>query len=223
MGDRMSEINSPPDPENGKSLARVQAVPWLLFILLLALCAWLAQKAFWDQPDGNPLGTTLIAFEKQNSLTVFSAQLAPVVAANDSRYLGTITSRQVAVIPARVDYKLDLSSMNANRLAWDGKTETLTVRLPQVAVGKPNLDEARAQYFREGIWITRDAQESLSRKNTRLAEKQALEQANSPVLMGLARGAAKDAIRQNLAIPLAVAGFDNVTVTVRFDEEKETP
>ena len=51
----------------------------------------------------------------------------------------------------------------------------------------------------------------------------ALEQANSPVLMGLARGAAKDAIRQNLAIPLAVAGFDNVTVTVRFDEEKETP
>jgi hypothetical protein len=37
--------------------------------------------------------------------------------------------------------------------------------------------------------------------------------------MGLARSAAKDAIRQNLAIPLEVAGFGEVTVNVRFDGE----
>ena len=39
------------------------------------------------------------------------------------------------------------------------------------------------------------------------------------LLMGLARAAAKDAIRQNLAIPLEVAGFGEVTVNVRFDGE----
>ena len=39
------------------------------------------------------------------------------------------------------------------------------------------------------------------------------------MLMGLARAAAKDAIRQNLAIPLEVAGFGEVTVNVRFDGE----
>jgi hypothetical protein len=37
--------------------------------------------------------------------------------------------------------------------------------------------------------------------------------------MGLARTAAKDAIRQNLAIPLQVAGFGKVNVNVRFDGE----
>src|SRR5690606_15863148 len=120
----------------------------------------------------------------------------------------------------RVDYTLDLSQMDRNRLRWNEETNTLDVQLPPLTVGKPNLDEGRAQYLREGIWISRDAQDSLTRDNTRLAEQQAVEQAANPVLMSLARTAAKDAIRQNLAIPLEVAGFGEVTVNVRFDGEE---
>ena len=207
-----------------KSLARLQGVPWLLFILMIGLSAWLAWEAFGpDEDAGDPLGTTLVAFEKQNKLTVFSAQLSPVVTAEDSRLLGLVKSRQVAVIPARVDYTLDLSEMDESRLAWDGPNETLTVTLPPLKVSRPNLDEARAQYLREGIWISREAQDSLSRKNTRLAEQQALEQATNPVLMGIAKSAATEAIRQNLAIPLSVAGFDDVTVEARFEGAEETP
>lgn len=206
-------------PQAPRNLARVQAVPWLLFIVVLALAAWLGWRAFGPQDHGDPLATSLVAFEKQNRLTVFSAQLSPVVASEDSRLFGALRSRQVAVIPARVDYTLDLSQMDRTRLAWDEATKTLDVQLPPLAVSRPNLDEARAQYLREGLWITRDAQDELTRDNTQLAEQQALEQATNPVLMGLARGAAKDAIRQNLAIPLEVAGFGDVTVNVRFDGE----
>lgn len=202
-----------------RPLARVQTVPWLLFIALLALSAWLAWRAFGPEDYGDPLATSLVAFEKQNRLSVFSAQLSPVVSSEDSRFFGTIRSRQVAVIPARVDYTLDLSQMDRNRLRWDEATSTLDVQLPPLRVGKPNLDEGRAQYLREGIWISRDAQDELTRANTRLAEQQAVEQAANPVLLGLARSAAKDAIRQNLAIPLEVAGFGDVTVNVRFDGE----
>ena len=193
--------------------------PWLLFIAMFALAAWLAWRAFGPADYGDPLATSLVAFEKQNRLTVFSAQLSPVVASTDSRLFGAIQSRQVAVIPARVDYTLDLSEMDRNRLAWDPETHTLDVQLPALTVGKPNLDEARAQYLREGIWISRQAQDQLTRNNTRLAERQAVQQAANPVLMGLARSAAKDAIRQNLAIPLEVAGYGDVTVNVRFDGE----
>lgn len=200
-------------------LARVQALPWLLFILMLALSVWLAWRAFGPEDHGDPLATSLVAFERQNKLTVFSAQLSPVVASEDSRFFGAVRSRQVAVIPARVDYTLDLSQMDRNRMRWDEASNTLDVQLPPLNVGKPNLDEARAQYLREGIWITRDAQDNLTRQNTRLAEQQAVEQAANPVLLGLARSAAKDAIRQNLAIPLQVAGFGKVTVNVRFDGE----
>lgn len=213
-GDRLQH-----PPHHETPLARVQAVPWLLFILTLALAAWLGWRAFGPGNMGDPLATSLVAFERQNRLTVFSAQLSPVVSSEDSRFFGTVRSRQVAVIPARIDYTLDLSRMDRNRLRWDEQTNTLDVQLPPLQVGRPNLDEARAQYLREGIWISREAQDSLTRANTRLAEQQAVEQAANPVLMGLARNAARDAIRQNLAIPLEVAGYGKVTVNVRFDGE----
>jgi hypothetical protein len=212
-GDRLQHLH------REQPLARVQALPWLLLIVTLALAAWLAWRAFGPADNGDPLATSLVAFEKQNRLTVFSAQLSPVVASEDSRLLGMVRSKQVAVIPARVDYTLDLSRMDRSRLRWDEGSKTLDVQLPALTVGRPNLDEARAQYLREGIWISREAQDKLTRANTRLAEQQAQEQAANPVLMGLARSAAKDAIRQNLAIPLEVAGYGDVTVDVRFDGE----
>ena len=202
-----------------RPLARVQTVPWLLVIGLLAITAWLAWRAFGPEDYGDPLTTSLVAFEKQNRLTVFSAQLSPVVSSEDSRLFGALKTRQVAVIPARVDYTLDLSAMDRSRLKWDEASSTLDVQLPGLTVGRPNLDEGRAQYLREGLLFTRGAQDELTRNNTRLAEQQAQQQAANPVLMGLARSAAKDAIRQNLAIPLEVAGFGEVTVYVRFDGE----
>ncbi|MEO6151854.1 MAG: DUF4230 domain-containing protein [Croceibacterium sp.] len=202
-----------------RQLARLQATPWLLFIVVLALAAWLAWRAFGPEDNGDPIATSLVAFEKQNRLTVFSAQLSPVVASEDSRLFGVLKTRQVAVIPARVDYALDLSRMDRTRMAWDEAKETLSVQLPALGIGRPNLDEGRAQYLREGLLFTRDAQDKLTRQNTRLAEQQAQEQAANPILLGLARSAAKDAIRQNLAIPLQVAGFGDVKVEVRFDGE----
>jgi len=176
-------------------------------------------RGFAPAPHGDPLATTLTAFEKQNRLTVFSAQLSPVVANDEESLMGLIKSRQVAVIPARVDYTIDLSAMGRDRLTWNAEAKRLEVRLPPLTLSRPNLDEGRAQYLREGVWITRTTQDNLTRANTQLAEKQAAEQAANPVLMGLARAAAKDAIRQNLAIPLQVAGYGDVSVAVRFDGE----
>ena len=82
------------------NVARASALPWLLFLAALAVLAW---HVFKPEKLGDPLATSLVAFEKQNRLTVFSAQLAPVVASDDVRYFGLVKSKQVAVIPARVD------------------------------------------------------------------------------------------------------------------------
>ena len=202
------------------ALARVSALPWLLFLAVAVVAGWLAWRQFRPADIGDPLATSLIAFEKQDRLTVFSAQLAPVVSSDDARLFGLVKSKQVAVIPARVDYTIALDQVGRDRMKWDAASRTLTVRLPPLAVSRPNLDEARAQYLREGVWITRDAQDKLTRDNTRLAEQIAVEQAGNPVLMNLARGAAKEAIRQNLSIPLQVAGYGEVKVMVLFDGEQ---
>ncbi|MEQ1541790.1 MAG: DUF4230 domain-containing protein [Novosphingobium sp.] len=188
----------------------------------LALAAWLGWKAYGPRDLGDPVATSLVALEKQDRLTVFSAQLSPVVAADDERMFGMLKSRQIAVIPARVDYSVDLATMDASRMRWDSAAKRLDVTLPPLQPGKPNLDEGRAQYLREGVWITPDAQAKLTRDNTLLAERQATEQAANPVLLDLARNAARDAVRQNLAIPLQVAGYGEVTVAVRFDGEPDS-
>ena len=73
--------------------------------------------------------------------------------------------------------------------------------------------------MREGVWISRNTQDKLTRENTQIAARQASVEAANPVLLGLAREAARDAIRQNLEIPLSVAGQGDVTVVVRFDGE----
>ena len=195
--------------------ARTQVLPWLLVAGALALAAW----AWWPAAKRDVLATTLTAFERQNRLTVFSAELSPVVVADDAELFGMLKSKQVAVIPARVDYTMDLSAMTRERMSWDKAGKRLDVRLPPLTISQPNLDEGRAQYLREGVWISRTTQDRLTRENTQSAAQQATTQAANPVLMGLARAAAKDAVRQNLAIPLRVAGFGEVTVAVRFDGE----
>ena len=207
----------------GLTSTPVARAPWLAFAAALALAGWLGWEAYGPEDLGDPLATSLVALEKQNRLTVFSAQLSPVVASDDERLLGMLKSRQIAVIPARVDYAVDFSKLGRERLAWDGQAQRLTVTLPPVRPGRPNLDEGRAQYLREGVWITNAAQAQLTRANTRLAERQAADQANSPVLLDLARDAARKAVQQNLTIPLQMAGYDRVSVTVRFDGEPTPP
>jgi Protein of unknown function (DUF4230) len=213
--DTQDNLSAPREP----SVARASALPWILFAVALAIAVWGIWHALTPRLPGDPLAISLTAFEKQNKLTVFSAQLSPVVASDDNQLFGMIKSRQVAVIPARVDYTLDLSQMNRDRMAWKPEEKRLEVLLPPLTVSRPNLDEGRAQYLREGVWITAKATERMSRANTRLAEQQAMTQAANPALMQLARVSAKEAIRQNLAIPLKVAGFGDVTVAPRFDGE----
>ena len=193
-------------------------LPAVAALGLLALGGWYALKSL--APDhGDPVAASLLAFEKQDRLTVFSAQLALVSASEDARVFGMLKSKQVAVIPARVDYSLDLTQMTPARMNWDQAKQTLDVTLPPLQLSRPNLDEAHAQYLREGVWITGEAQARLTRDNTLVAERQAADQARNPALLTLARSAAKDAIRQNLAIPLQVAGYGAVSVTVHFDGE----
>ena len=205
-----------------RPLARIQAVPWMIVIALLAAVAWLGWRAFFYQEEGDPVGSAMLAFEKQNSLNVFSSRFEVVAESENAQgVLGIdlLKSRQASIIPATVTYRLDLSQMNRDAFGWDPASETLTVVLPTLRITRPNLDEAAAREFTQGRWVTASAQRSLSRNNSLQAERKAAEFAKNPQVLSMARQAAKDAVRQNLAIPLQVAGYDNAKVVVRFNGE----
>jgi hypothetical protein len=174
----------------------------------------------WSRSGADPIATTLATFERANRLTVFTAQLATVVVSEDPGVMGYFKTKQVAVIPARVDYNLDLSELKRESMTWDGETQKLKVMLPPLALSKPNLDEGHAQYLHEGMWIGRETQVKFTHDNTLRAETMAAQQAGNAVLMGLARDAAREAVRQNLTVPLQAAGFDKVSVEVKFAGER---
>ncbi|MDP7325167.1 MAG: DUF4230 domain-containing protein [Qipengyuania citrea] len=221
---KRSERTVAPEVRQDRSLARVQAVPWLIVIVLLAAVAWLGWRAFFYQEEGDPVGSAMLAFEKQNSLTVFSSRFEVVAESVDRRgvlNIDLLESRQAAIIPATVEYRLDLSSMDRDRFAWDAGSETLSVVLPALRISRPNLDEAAQKTFTEGTYVTRDASTDLARNNSQQAERKAAAFAKNPEVLALARQAAKDAVRQNLAIPLQMAGYGDVTVNVRFDGEPQ--
>jgi hypothetical protein len=209
-----------------KPPARIQATPWLLVIVLLAAVGWLVWRAFFYHAEGDPVGSAMLAFEKQNSLTVFSSRFEVVAESTDARgVLGIdlLKSRQASIIPATVEYRLDLSSMDRDRFAWDDAHDTLSVVLPPLRISRPNLDEGRQKVYTQGNWVTSAATQVLSRNNSLQAERKAAEFAKNPEVLALARQAAKEAVRQNLAIPLQVAGYGDVKVNVRFDGEKPAP
>lgn len=197
-------------------------MPWLIVIVLLAATAWLAWRAFIYKEEGDPVGSAMLAFEKQNSLTVFSSRFEVVAESVDKRgvfNIDLLESRQAAIIPATVEYRLDLSQMDRDRFEWDDASETLDVILPVLKISRPNLDEAESKTFTEGTYVSRDASSDLARNNSLQAERKAAEFAKNPEVLRMARSAAKEAVRQNLAIPLQVAGYGDVTVNVRFDGE----
>ena len=213
-----------PQVRREQSLARTQAVPWLIVIVLLAAVAWLGWRAFFYQEEGDPVGSAMLAFEKQNSLTVFSSRFEVVAESVDRRgvlNIDLLESRQAAIIPATVEYRLDLSTMDRDRFAWDAGSETLSVVLPALRISRPNLDEAAQKTFTEGTYVSRDASTDLARNNSQQAERKAAAFAKNPEVLALARQAAKDAVRQNLTIPLQMAGYGDVTVNVRFDGEPQ--
>lgn len=209
-------------PGRATPLARIQAVPWLIVIALLAVSAWLGWRAFFYKEEGDPVGSAMLAFEKQNSLTVFASRFEVVAESTNAQgVLGIdlLKSRQAAIIPAMVEYRLDLSRMDRDRFQWDETTRQLAVTVPVLRISRPNLDEAQARVFTEGNFVTGGAAQALARNNSLQAERKAAEFAKNPEVLALARQAARDAVRQNLAIPLQVAGYERAQVTVRFDGE----
>lgn len=205
------------------SLASIQAVPWMIVIVLIAAVAWLTWRAFFFEEEGDPVGSAMLAFQKQNSLTVFSSRFEVVAeSTNTQGVLGIdiLKTRQAAIIPATVEYRLDLANMDRDRFRWSDATDTLDVTLPPLRISRPNLDEAQAKTYTQGNFVTGGAAQALARNNSRQAEGKANAFAKNPEVLALARQAAKEAVRQNLAIPLQVAGYGDVKVNVRFEGER---
>ncbi len=188
-------------------------------LIAVSAATWFVSQRFGRPPAVDVVGTVITGFRKENALTVFSAQVVTVNTRVEPRAFGLLESRQTAIIPASVEYRLDQSTLTPDRFRWDAQARAMTLTLPGLTITRPNLDEARAQYFRSGVPVTGAMRDALARAATAGAEREAVRQASGPHMQALARAAAREAMTRNLLVPLQAAGFDKARVTVRFADE----
>lgn len=159
-------------------------------------------------------------FAKANALKVGEISGTLDVTSVDPGRFRIFSSSQKVVLPYSVDYSIDLSRLTTSDLRWDAERRTLTVEVPDVATGKPNVDEARRRLVdTDGLYVSRRASENLSRRAAVLAAGAAAREAAKPEHLGKARANARNAIANLLQAPLNVAGYGDVTVEVRFPQD----
>jgi hypothetical protein len=194
----------------------------LLAVALLGFFAWTQYSA--RREAENKLGldaSRIVSVQFTDRAQVKVGELAGQVTARgtDKGFMGMLSSETVAVLPYAVDYHVDVSGLAAGAYRWDRETRTLTIDVPDVTVGKPNIDEAEARVQQKGVFISRRASQELARQVSQRAEARSAQEAQKPEHLNKARENAR-AVLTNLAQgPLTAAGIDGVRVAVRFPWE----
>lgn len=174
-----------------------------------------------ERRDGEAIaGVVTAAFSGRSDLRVGRVTGTVQSKAEDQAALGFLNSQQVMKAPYSVDYFVDLSRLSLDDYRWDRDARALTVVLPPIKVGSPNVDEgARTLVRTSGVFVSRRASERLSQRVSARAEQLARNKANEPEQIAKAREQARAAIPDLLRPALAVAGLGDVRVRAVFADE----
>lgn len=202
---------------------RIQSKWIKLFIgavlVIAAILLW--QQYERKRQQEAALGAMISAFQKQNSLSVFRAQVPVFVKSSDPGWFG-LTREQFGVIPASIEYRLNLSELKDGDFRWDAERQIMDVTVPPVILGEPALDARRAQLANRGLLMSPDVAMRLMQKNMAVARTKALAEARNPQMMDLARNAAREMMARNIELPLRAAGLEDANVRVRFSGEAKS-
>lgn len=159
-------------------------------------------------------------FEKASVLKV--GQLSGTVVARSEATSGggLIRNTQTTRAPATVDYLVDLGAIEPSDYRWNEGARIMTVTLPPVRAGAPNIDLSRAQVRQSGLWISRSAGVAMQTQAAARLRDRAVYQAARPENLQQARENARAAVRRLVAAPLAAAGLGEVQVFVRLPGEE---
>ncbi|MEO9634087.1 MAG: DUF4230 domain-containing protein [Parasphingorhabdus sp.] len=180
-------------------------------LILLCILAWLLFTRVESSIRPDPVSianASLTNLQEQNRLTVFSASYNATVTTTLTK-LG-LTARKTLIMPGTVRYELDLAKLDAERVRWDARDNTLYVEMPAIETARPEVHVEQIQTYDDGgilIALT-DAENVLDQANRKKGVDELVKQAQNPVQIRMAREAARRAVRHNFAIPLQAAGVE---------------
>ena len=162
------------------------------------------------------LSATVESLKGQNKLLVFSYKGTATVTAKNTE-LWLFEGRQNLIVPAVVNYYLDLSELSLADVSFDEKAKLVRVKLPQLQIGDIAFQPESATTQNGGLLTFSDEQvEELRKLNYKTARRAMVQQAQSKTLVGLAKRQAQTNIASYFEIPLRIVGQPDVKVVATF-------
>lgn len=199
----------------------------LLLVLVLGLgtFAWTQYAARREAESRLGLDASRIVsvhFTDRAQLKVGEVSGQVAARGTDEGFMGMLSSETVAVLPYAVDYFIDVSRIGSGSYRWDKEARTLTIDIPDVTPGKPNIDEANARVQQKGVFISRRASLELARQVSQRAGARAAQEAKKPEHLNQARENARAVLTRMAQGPLAAAGLGDIKVAVSFPWEPKS-
>jgi uncharacterized protein DUF4230 len=207
------------DSRLNKPVAILAVVVALVLGVVVGKTTGIADRIFGGPSAKTIASSSLESMRAQNRLVAFVARYVSVTTTETSRF--GFSAKRTLILPGDVRYELDLSKLQSNDVSWDGSTNTLRVRLPEIEIAGPDVDLAAAQEYGEGgvLSAITNANQQLDSANRAKAVADLRKQAQGATQMRLARQAARQAVERSFAMPLVAAGFKDAKVVARFPTE----
>lgn len=210
-------------------MRRVLLVLATVFALGWAAGRWLPlpwdkkREDFVVQDDGTAISRILTAeFVKRAEIRVGGIAGSVQSTGNAARAMGMLNTSKVAHYPYTVDYFVDLRRITQRDLVWDANARTLTVYVPDITAGQPNVDTSAVTASEtRGLFVTRGAADELARKVALAARNTARKEAAKPEHIIKARDNAREVVARLVSMPLRAANVPPVRVEVRFPGDTE--
>jgi hypothetical protein len=204
-----------------KPLVAAMILVALVLGVVLGMATGVVDRIFGGPDPKTIASASLESMRAQNRLIAFVARYVAVVSSEQERLGGLVSAERTLILPGDVRYEIDLSKLQPNDVTWDGSSQTLRVRLPEIEVAGPDVDlNAVREYGGGGVLSAlTNANQQLDQTNRARAVGDLRKQATAPVPMRLARQAARQAVERSFAMPLQAAGFKDAKVVARFPTE----
>lgn len=201
---------------------------WMLCIPIatFGLGYWVAPKDQLDhevQEDGyfhvketEVLSATVESLRAENKLVVWSYQGTAKVRARDTDWW-IFESEQELIVPATVDYRLNLADLTLADVDYDEKAKLVRVKLPKLLLSDVAFSPERATTINGGILTMSDAKvQALNKRAYATARRAITAQAQQRAMVDVAKGKARQNVEEYFSIPLRIAGHPDVKVVATF-------
>lgn len=201
------------------------ALAFAIVVGALAGYRWWNDRHVVESDDGGLAVARVVAATLHTSADLRVSRLSGTVQATGatSRWWGWLQSSRVVKAPFEVDYFVDVRALDTGDFRYDAARRVLTVEVPDVTAGNPNVDHSRVTLDRtSGVYVSRDAMAELQRRVATTARGVVAERAADPENMRKARESGRAAIAKLFGGALGAAGLP-VRVEVRYVGEARAP